>query len=194
MRIVYRRSARRCKCVGFGLWKIAMQVARFARSCLGVWRRASEQQKQCRERRANVVLLSVLSRRARRWRLAVMQVWKRTAATNRRVCERIVKGERELADKRRQSLDSVTSVWRTLAVDAAKRRRALHRMLAKRRFRLLWCAMLGWERQACGLSRLRYMLSRFHLRRSKRGAYSAWRRRALAGGRWQRHHLARVVR
>ena len=143
MRIVYRRSAHRRAGAGFGLWKIATQVARFARSCLGVWRRASAQQIQSRERRANVVLLSVLSRRARRWRLAVMHVWQHTAVTNRRLHEQIGNAERELADKRRQASGSFIFAWRAQAVVAAKRRRASHRMLAKRRSRLLRCAILG---------------------------------------------------
>ena len=194
MRIVYRRRAHRCAGAGFGLWKIATQVARFARSCLGVWRRASAQQIQSRERRANVVLLSVLSRRARRWRLAVMHVWQHTAVTNRRLHEQIGNAERELADKRRQASGSFIFAWRAQAVVAAKRRRASHRMLAKRRSRLLRCAILGWERQACGLAQLRSMLCRVHRRRSQRGAYTAWRGRALARGRWQREHLGRVFR
>jgi hypothetical protein len=194
MRIVYRRRAWRYKDAVLRLWKMALHFARFARTWLGVWRRASSQQRRCRERRGNIVLLSVLSRRARRWRLEVMRVWLHIAIAKRKRCQQDEKVERVLLGKRRQALNSAVCSWHTQAVNAAKRRRAVRRMDVKTRDRVLRSTIIGWEGQVCGFAHLRSVLCRVFRRTLQRGALNAWRVRALGGGRRQRETLRRALR
>ena len=194
MRIVYRRRVWRYKDAVLRLWKMALHFARFARTWLGVWRRASSQQRRCRERRGNIVLLSVLSRRARRWRLEVMRVWLHIAIAKRKRCQQDEKVERVLLGKRRQALNSAVCSWHTQAVNAAKRRRAVRRMDVKTRDRVLRSTIIGWEGQVCGFAHLRSVLCRVFRRTLQRGALNAWRVRALGGGRRQRETLRRALR
>ena len=188
---VYRRKAWRWKQATLCRWKDSAQLQHTARWQMGAWRRAVGQQQRGRQRRENVVMFGVLSRRARGWKLEVLSSWRHAtmfATIKRRkkmqMCNR-------LSCKQMSDIRESFQTWGKHTYDVIRLQRVLSIFHRKKTTTHLQNLVGKWAQNTAEETKLRDVISSVLFRTARNSVFSAWRQR-ICGMRWRQETLAKI--